>query len=362
MKTELQFPFYAKASLIIIGLFVFVSILSITQSIMVPLIYSTIIAILLSPIVNFLVKKRINRLIAIALTVVVVLLIVISLTILLSAQLINFSDALPVLIEKFHVMVDQSIAWASGKFDISIDKLNLWVANQNTQLIETASSGAGQTIVNTGSKLIVIVLVPIYIFMLLYYQPLLLQFIHRLFSSDNQEDVTAVISSTKKIIQSYLVGLLFEALIIAVLYSIALFILGIQYALLLAVIGAILNLIPYLGAIIAAALPMIVALATQSPTIALLVLASYVLIQLIDNNYIIPKIVASRVRINALVSIIVVIAGGALWGIPGMFLAIPLTAILKVIFDHIDGLKPWGYLLGDFIPTVSKPFFNKGKK
>ena len=76
----------------------------------------------------------------------------------------------------------------------------------------------------------------------------------------------------------------------------------------------------------------------------------YYIIQLIDNNYIVPKIVASKVKINALVSIIAVLAFGVLWGVPGMFVSIPLTAVAKLVFDRIDPLKPWGFLLGDTMP------------
>jgi predicted PurR-regulated permease PerM len=81
---------------------------------------------------------------------------------------------------------------------------------------------------------------------------------------------------------------------------------------------------------------------------------AYYFIQLIDNNYIVPIIVASKVKINALFSIIVVIAGNALWGIPGMFLSIPVLAIVKLICDHIETLKPWGFLLGDTMPPLIK--------
>jgi predicted PurR-regulated permease PerM len=77
------------------------------------------------------------------------------------------------------------------------------------------------------------------------------------------------------------------------------------------------------------------------------------IIQIVDNNYIIPRLVASRVKINALVSIVVVLIGGAMWGIAGMFLSIPLTAIVKVIFDRITHLKPFGYLLGDDLPEMA---------
>jgi predicted PurR-regulated permease PerM len=84
------------------------------------------------------------------------------------------------------------------------------------------------------------------------------------------------------------------------------------------------------------------------------VLIAYYIIQLIDNHYIIPKIVASKVKINALFAIIIVLAGNALWGIPGMFLSIPMLAIVKLIFDHIEPLKPWGFLLGDTMPSLLK--------
>ena len=107
---------------------------------------------------------------------------------------------------------------------------------------------------------------------------------------------------------------------------------------------------------------MMVALVTKSSGwYAIYVLAIYYFIQLIDNNFIVPKIVASKVKINALFSIIAVIIGNALWGIPGMFLSIPLFAIIKLIFDNIEPLKPWGFLLGDTMPPLLliKPVFKK---
>jgi predicted PurR-regulated permease PerM len=110
---------------------------------------------------------------------------------------------------------------------------------------------------------------------------------------------------------------------------------------------------------VATVLAMVIAFVTKdSLTYPILVLVLYIFIQFIDNNYIVPKIVAARVQLNALISIIVVMIGGAVWGISGMFLSIPLTAILKVIFDHIESLKPWGFLLGNIVPTTSRFSFN----
>jgi predicted PurR-regulated permease PerM len=144
-------------------------------------------------------------------------------------------------------------------------------------------------------------------------------------------------------------------LIIAILNSTGLLLLGIDYAIILGITGAILNIIPYIGGIMAIALPMIIAFVTKdSSTSAILVFVVYIIIQFVDNHYIIPKIVAARVQLNALVSVIVILIGGALWGIPGMFLSIPLTAIIKVIFDNIESLKPFGFLFGNIVPTASR--------
>lgn len=355
MNLNLKFPFYAKVSLVFIGLFAFISMLFIAQGIIVPVVYSTIIAIVLSPVVNFFVRKKMNRLLAIALTLLLVILTTLLIITLLTVQIAQFSDSLPKLIEKFHQLMAESIAWTSTNFNISTSNINLWITEKNAQLLNGNGSRIGKTLINTGSILIALVLIPVYVFMILYYQPLLLQFIHKLFKSINQNEVNEVLAATKKIIRSYLVGLLLEALIIAVLNCTALLIIGIDYAILLGVIGAIANVIPYIGGIVAVALPMIIAVATKSSfSYALVVLASYILIQFVDNHYVLPKIVASKVKINALISIIVVLIGGALWGFAGMFLSIPLTAIIKVIFDHIEPLKPWGYLLGDTMPPLLK--------
>jgi predicted PurR-regulated permease PerM len=222
-------------------------------------------------------------------------------------------------------------------------------------LITAGSAAIGKTIITVGGALVLLILIPVYIFLLLFYQPLIIEFIYRLSGLENREQVSQILSQIKILIQDYLVGLLIQAGVIAILYLTGLLILGIDYAILLAVSGAFLNMIPYIGAIIAAMLPMLMAVVTKpSPASALLVLGLYVFIQFIDNNILVPRIVASKVRLNALTSIIVVFSFGLLWGIPGMFLSIPLTAIIKVICDHIEPLKPLGFLLGDTMPEDEK--------
>jgi predicted PurR-regulated permease PerM len=186
----------------------------------------------------------------------------------------------------------------------------------------------------------------------LFYKPLLLNFVAQVFDEENSDKIKEVLESTKNLIQSYLVGLLIEMVIVAVLNSVSLLIIGVEYALALGVIGALLNLIPYIGGLVAIALPFTMAILNGSFMSGVAVIAVYVLIQIIDNNVLVPMIVASKVKINALFSIIVVLIGGAMWGVAGMFLAIPLTAIVKVVFDNIPSMKPYGTVLGDVMPQT----------
>jgi predicted PurR-regulated permease PerM len=352
---ELKLPFYAKAALLLVGLYVLISMLSIAQAIIVPLIFAVIISIVLHPVVNFFVDLKINRIVAIIITLFLTFIVIAAIGLLLFRQASRFSEAWPVLVDKFSLMLSQATTWASGYFDLNPKVIHEWIVKTKNELLSHSSAAIGQTIFAIGNLVMVLFLVPVYVFIILYYNKLLIDFIHRIFATGHQSKVTEIVTQTKTLIQRYLVGLLIEAVIVAVLEIIALMVLGIDYAILLGILGALLNVIPYLGGLVAVALPMMVALATKpSPWFALYILVIYYIIQLFDNNYIVPIIVSSKVKINALFSILVVFAGNALWGIPGMFLSIPLLAIIKLIFDHIDALKPWGFLLGDTMPPLLK--------
>jgi len=357
MNTTLKFPFYAKFAFIAIGTFAFFCTMYIGQQIILPLIYATIIAILLNPLVNFLMKKKINRVVAISIAVVSAILVTVSLLYFISAQVSLFNETYPKLKEKFLETSVQAIRWTSKHFNLKPSKINEWIKETENNTINNMQGAIGRTLSTINSILIIVLLLPVYLFMILFYKNLLLEFIRQLFSSTHHVAVFDILLNSKKIIQSYLIGLLVEAAIIATLNSLGLLFLGIDDAIILGVTGALLNVIPYIGGVIAIALPMIIAYVTKdSSTYAILVLGVYLLIQFIDNHFIIPRIVASKVKINALISIIVVLIGSALWGIPGMFLSIPLTAILKVIFDHIESLRPWGFLLGNIVPTSKLKF------
>lgn len=359
-----KIPFYAKVSIFLVGLIALLAIMYIAKSIIIPVVFSIIIAILLHPVVNFLVRIKINRVLAIILTMFLAFLIIAAFGAVLLSQASRFGESWPALVEKFTSILNQTISDAADYFDKDPQKIHEWITKTQGEIVNVSTAAIGQTIVVLGNGLVILFLIPFYIFMILFYQPILIEFIRRLSGSKYQSHVKGIVSQIKTVIQRYLVGLFIEAVLMAAMNTAALLILGIEYAFILGILAALLNVIPYIGGIIAVAMPMMVALVTKpSPWYAFYVLAAYYFIQLIDNHYIVPYIVASKIKINALFSVIVVLVGNALWGIPGMFLSMPLLAIIKLICDHIEPLKPWGFLLGDTMPPLLKikTIFKKNK-
>jgi predicted PurR-regulated permease PerM len=356
-----EYPYYLKTTIVLLGLTLLVFALSNLQGTLIPLAFSVMVAILINPMVNRFERWHFGRSLSISIALAIAIIVFVGLWYFIAIQLTIFTDELPLLKQRFSQLFDNFQEWVNKSLGIVLQKQNQYIAEIEGEIKPLLGQTMGSLLGILGN----LTLMPVYIFLILYYKTLLLNFFYEIFSA-NVKEVGRVLNETKNAVQSYMVGLLLEALAVAALNSLALLILGVQYAVLLGVLGAILNLLPYLGGLIAIALPMIVSLITKDGfTTPLLIVGSYLIIQFIDNNFLVPLLVSSKVRINALFSIIIVLLGGSLWGFAGMFLSIPFIGILKIIFDRIDGLRPWGKLLGDQIPTYSKHTFmfrRKNKK
>jgi predicted PurR-regulated permease PerM len=344
---RIELPSYQKLSIIVLGLAAFTYGLYVGASVLVPLLFALLLAMLLNPVVNRLDRWGLHRTAAITISVVVAMCAMIGLGYFIGTQAARFSENVPQLERRIDQLGKEAERWAQDAFNMRRSEVAGAVEKVKSQGLANGGSLLGQTLTTLGTLFGFLFLLPVFTFVILLYKRLLLTFISRLFPPKDHASLQDVLKNAKGVVQNYLVGLIIEAFIVASLSWVGLLLIGVDYALLMAVIAAVLNLIPYIGMIVATALPMIVALALGDPGDALWVLGLYAVVQFIDNNIIVPRVVASRVQLNALVSIIVVMIGGAIWGVPGMFLALPLTAILKVVFDRVQGLEPWGYLLGD---------------
>lgn len=346
-----KYPFYIRCTVILFGLVLFVYSIFALKVILVPLCFGLMLAILLNPLVNRLQKWKLPRVLAIAVALLLSIIVLAAIGYFLSTQVANFSDQLPVLKKKFLELVQKLQYEVLHRFNVKMSKQDELIKQAGAEM----KPNVGRTLITVAGGLEMLVLIPLYSFLFLYYKTLIVKFLHEIFAEENSKDVELVLVQTKGAIQRYMFGLLLEALIVATLNSAALMFLGVEYAILLGILGAILNVLPFIGGIVAVLLPLIIATITKDGLGTQFgIIIAYLVIQFIDNHFLVPYIVSSKVRINALISIIIVLLGGAVWGIPGMFLSIPFIGVLKIIFDRIPELKPWGKLLGDEVPTRRK--------
>jgi putative permease len=347
MPNRIEFPFSLRFSLSLVSIVLIGYILFIAQHILLPMTFAALFALLLVTPCNFLERKGLSRGFAAMISLLTFLLSGVIILYLISAQLIKFKDELPALTNQLNAGLKSLEDWAEGRFHLGTEKFHQLMDSASAKTLSGASSILGSTMSTLSNTLVFLVLIPIYTFLFLLYRGLILTFFIRCFPEQHTGTVRHVLSRTRYVIRGYVTGIFLEMVIVAVLTCTGFFILGVKYALLLGVITAVLNIIPYLGVFMACILGMIVTYTTNDPQVVLGLAIVVILVHLVDSNYILLKVMGSKLQMNALATLVGVISGGAIWGVPGMFLAIPLMAILKLVFDAMDSVPPWGLLMGE---------------
>ena len=359
-------PLTVRRSIEIVGLFFVGYLILVGKEVIGPLLMAFFISILLLPVYRFLRKNKFPEVLAILACVLLFLILIGLIVWFFSSQITGLISDFPQLKENVKVHLNSLSAWIFEKTNFSTEKQIKLLNDQNEKLLNTAGGMLGGAATSATSVLIFIGLLPIYIFLMIFYKNLLLRFIFLWFPKDTHEKLEDVLRETQIIIKSYLIGLLIQITYITILLGGILIIFGIEHAILIGVIFAILNLIPYVGALIGNIIGVLLTLASsQESWPILVVLISIAVVQFLDNNILMPRIVGSKVKINALASIVGVIVGGSMAGVSGMFLSLPIIAVLKIIFDRSENFKQWGVLFGDEKPKYSPmsfPVFRLGSK
>jgi predicted PurR-regulated permease PerM len=243
-KESKQYPFYIRSTVVLLGLILLFFTLNILQSILVPFAIATLIAMLLNP-MNARLERRLPRVTAILLSIVIAVVAVGGIFYFLSSQIDMLSSMLPVLKLKFAALLKELQQWLSVHFGLSIQK-QVEIINDT---LNSSKALVGQTVGTILGAISVLVLIPLYVFLLLFYKPLLLEFAFHVFKEEHSLRVAEILSEAKAAIQSFIVGLLIETAIVAAMNSIALLILGVPYAVLIGVIGGLSILYPISAAL-----------------------------------------------------------------------------------------------------------------
>jgi predicted PurR-regulated permease PerM len=340
-------PFYEKLSLVLVGLIALGYLVILGKDMIDPLVFGLLFAILLLPICNFLERKlRFPRSLASLSSIILLIAFIGSILYLVGSRISAMADDWPELKKQVSQSVENIREWVQSSFHINMEKQMDYVHNATNKLMASGSDVLGSTFGAVSSLMLFYAFILIFTFLILFYRRLLLKFLVWVFNEDHKAVVFDIVENIQKIMRQYILGLLLEMFIVACVACTAFFIIGIKYALLLGIIVGLFNIVPYVGIFTALFISSLITFATGNIKDALFVALSVVAIHAIDSNVLLPTIVGSKVRLNALISFIGIVIGEMIWGLSGMFLAIPLMAIMKIVFDRIESLKPWGYLLG----------------
>ncbi len=354
---QIQLPFIVRLTLALLSILMLGYLAIIGKSILSPLLFSLLLAFLMLPLANFLeVKLRIKRSFATILTVIAMLGIIYGVGHFFALQLSELLSDWPLLEKQVTNSFHELQYWISKTFHVNISKQETYLADSAEKALATSATVVGTTLITLSSSLLFIAFTLLFTFFLLNYRRLLYKFLSTVFIEDHRTKVTETVNEIQYIIKKYITGLFIQMVIVSVLMVLTLSILGVKYAILLGLVAGIFNIIPYLGISISLIISVLITFATAGATKALFVLFAYVGIHTIDGNILMPLIVGSKVKINALIAFIGIVVGEMLWGISGMFLCMPYLAMLKIIFQKVDGLHAWAILLGEEqkVPRIKK--------
>ncbi|MBN9384382.1 MAG: AI-2E family transporter [Chitinophagaceae bacterium] len=344
---EIKFASPLRIAAILFILVICFVILAWAEVLIIPLLFAIIFSSMLFPICIRLERWGFHKGLAAFVSVLVAgVLLALFLTVVIM-QLLHLIGQGPLFVQKMNGLVDRietyiSLHWRIEK-SIQTDHIHQMLKKLLDNSSAYFSSGMSFT-VNLVSQFVLVLL---FSFFLLYLRVFFLEFFYKAFSSSDKQLIDDTMQKIYQVIQNYLIGLLKVIGIIGTLNSIGLWSLDIESPLFFGFLGGVLVIIPYIGILIGSALPVIVALITKdSYWYAVGVMAVFLFVHILEGNLITPYVVGSKVSINPLIAIFALLLFGKLWGLAGLILALPVTAICKIIFDLLPGFKAVGFLLG----------------
>lgn len=349
---DMPFPLRTACTLLILALslgFIYVA-----QGILVPIGMALLFAVLLRPVARFMRQKlKFPHVIASMASVILLVLAFMAIFVFLSYQVADIANDWNKIQKNLTIHMNNLQELVREKFNVSEVEQKKMLSDATKDSMETGKALVSSTLLSFSDTMLSLILIPIYTFLFLLYRTHFMKFLAKLVPDEHRGVLEEILVRIKGSVQSYIVGLMIEMVVVSVLTSVGFMLIGLDYAILLGCITGILNLIPYIGITIAGVLAIIASITTNTDfSLILGVIVVNVVVQLIDNNLLVPMIVSSKVELNAFVSIVSIIIGGALAGVAGMFLAIPVFAIMKVVFDKVRPLEPWGYLFADDLPKT----------
>ena len=355
MKIEHPLPVYVQISLNLITVALIATGLYLGSSIFLPVLFSILFATLLHPAVNYLTAKKIDRVISILICIILAFVIIGTVIYFLSTQIASFVDDIPTLKARLKEIEMQVKQWIRDYTKIGIREQTEYIKETTKKMSTENGTLIQSTFVTLTEFISYVIFLPVYTFLILYHKDTIKKFFIVMFKKSEEDKIVEIMDESQHICQQYVMGMSIELVIVFTLNSTGFLLLGIKYPIFLGLVAAMLNIVPYIGMLIANIFCVIVALISSDPSINVLwVFGILGAVQIVDNNILMPLIVGNKIRINAMAIILGVVIGGSLCGVAGMFIALPTLAVMKIVFERFESLKPWAILLSDEVTRIRK--------
>ncbi|PWT78058.1 MAG: hypothetical protein C5B59_02535 [Bacteroidetes bacterium] len=317
------------------------------RSVFVSICFGLLLVIFLVPFTNKLESMKVNRFWSALVPIFIFLFFIVGISYFVMRELqVFFSNVLNSK-NRFFSELGSIQTWLESQWHIDKLSQQSYLKQSANSINERVAGAAGNWLLNIFKSFLLVIFMIFFVFFSLYHRPVLSKFLFSLFDNKFAGRVRKLIQETRHVISGYVTGLLIENTILFTLIVLLLLIFQIKYAVLLAILAAIINVIPYAGMYSMIVVAILITLATGGSVQAVEAGAVFTFAHLIDANIVVPKLVGSKVKMNPFITFLALVAGGLIWGVPGMFLFIPLTAIGKVILDRIRILRSWSLLIGE---------------
>lgn len=345
----LKVPNYIKAVFISLLIIIIIAFMIVAKTLLVPLFISGFIAMLLTSACNRLERRKIPRSISATICLGFFSIVLFGILVFIYLQIRSFmADLGDNLTHKLNEYAIQANLWVYDNFGFDMGMRNGFEVKKAVEIVQAENSTPKQLLMSTLSTLSDIILMPVFVFFLLIYRDHLAVFITKVFRKQDNTELLDKMTQLRRIVHAYLIGAGKVMLILAVVNTAILFALGIEHAIFFGVLAGFLNIIPYLGPSLGAILPFLFALITKDNVFyPIAVVVAFTFVQALEGAFLTPKITGGNVNLNALVTFIGLLIGGAIWGIIGMILIIPTIAILKKLFEMSPDTQPYAYLFGE---------------
>ena len=343
---ERLFRIIQRLAVVLLFFILFIYALSEARLLLYPLVLAALFSYLLYPVSSGLEKKGVPRIVANLTAIVVAASIIGTAVYTIYKQIDLLAQQLPELKEQTEANIDRISYSVSSFFGMSASEMKTWFNEQLSAASENHSLLTDTIVPSTTGTIMAIGLIPVYVFLLLYYRDKLYHFFMMVYPAEKHAKASEVIHEISNVTKKYMGGVFIVVLILCVINTVGLLIIGLKFALLLGILSAVCNFIPYFGTLIGALFPLAAAfvLGDSSGQIVGVVIL-FLIVQFTENNILTPNITGGSVQINPLVTILSLIAGGMVWGIPGMFSVVPIMGMLKTVLEKDDRYKPFAYLL-----------------